>query len=289
MKKRLIEHFKDEISITNINGQANIVTFVTSVKNIVNDFYKRSNIATDDIEQQKYRIIEAAARIIKNDIKCLPPGNSCQSLEELQSIPKCIEYLPSPLRLLLENVFVSKNSGKQIAFIGQSIMQQARPRALIMPHQVIVAIPMHHHFSSRYLIDSPNSMGFSSSYTEVIKFERNTAAFKGTDIDNLEDGAFIQFIADNVDHNGRTIDGFNTFHRMGIIASVTPTNNSANNISSMRSKVPRLTISSDEITKIGEIETSIFSTRHESCKQPKFEKLQLIHVTDPTKILVDLW
>ena len=133
MKKRLIEHFKDEISITNI------------------DFYGRSNIATDDIEQQKYCIIEATARIIKNDIKCLPPDNSYPSLEELRSIPKYIEYLPSSLHLLLENVFLSKNSGKHLAFIGQSIMQQACPRALIMPLQVGVAIQMHHHFSSRYL------------------------------------------------------------------------------------------------------------------------------------------
>ena len=148
-------------------------------------------------------------------------------------------------------------------------MQQARPRTLIMPLQVGVAIQMHYHFSSRYLTDPLNSMGFSSSYTEVSKFERNAVAFKGTDVDNLEDGAFIQFIANNVDHNVRTIVGLNTCHGMGIIASVTPRNNSANYICSMRSKVrvPRLTISSDAITKIGEIETFIFSTRHKSCKQ----------------------
>ena len=82
-----------------------------------------------------------------------------------------------------------------------------------------------------------------------------------------------------------------THSRGWALLHVTPTNNSANNVSSMRSKVrvPRLTISSDEITKIGEIETSIFSTRHKSCKQPKFKKLQLIYATDPTKMLSDLW
>ena len=35
-------------------------------------------------------------------------------------------------------------------------------------------------------------------------------------------GSFVQWIADNVDHNSRTIDGKNTFHGMGIVTSVTP-------------------------------------------------------------------
>ena len=31
----------------------------------------------------------------------------------------------------------------------------------------------------------------------------------------------MQHVADNVDHNTATIDGFNTFHGMGIIAAIT--------------------------------------------------------------------
>ena len=31
-------------------------------------------------------------------------------------------------------------------------------------------------------------------------------------------GNFVQFIGDNVNHNVRTLDGANTFHRMNIIA-----------------------------------------------------------------------
>ena len=32
----------------------------------------------------------------------------------------------------------------------------------------------------------------------------------------------MQFVADNVDHSIRTLDGNNTFHGMGMIATVTP-------------------------------------------------------------------
>ena len=48
--------------------------------------------------------------------------------------------------------------------------------------------------------------------------------------------AFIQWSADNVDHNCRTIYGKSTFHVMGIIASVTPS------ISSQAIAVDRHTI-----------------------------------------------
>ena len=32
----------------------------------------------------------------------------------------------------------------------------------------------------------------------------------------------MQFVADNADHNLRTLDGHETFHGMGIIAAATP-------------------------------------------------------------------
>ena len=39
---------------------------------------------------------------------------------------------------------------------------------------------------------------------------------------STSDSHFMQQMADNVDHNTATIDGFNNFHRMGIIAAITP-------------------------------------------------------------------
>ena len=42
-----------------------------------------------------------------------------------------------------------------------------------------------------------------------------------TDIPSLTPSHFVQYAAVNVDHNIITIDGKNTFHGMGIIATVT--------------------------------------------------------------------
>ena len=54
------------------------------------------------------------------------------------------------------------------------------------------------------------------------KFERRTTVGQGTKIPNMSTRHFLQYSADNVDHNMRSIDGKGTFHGMGIIAMVTP-------------------------------------------------------------------
>ena len=81
---------------------------------------------------------------------------------------------------------------------------------------------MHHHFASRFLVDTLNQLGFSSSYHEVLKYERSAAISEGVQFPDFFPGQFIQYVADNVDHNIRTLDGHNTSHRMGIIATLTP-------------------------------------------------------------------
>ena len=81
---------------------------------------------------------------------------------------------------------------------------------------------MHHPFGSKFLIDSLNSHGFCSSYTEVKKYEVNAADAQGNEIPCFIPGQFSQFIAENVDHNVRTLDGANTFYGMGIIAVTSP-------------------------------------------------------------------
>ena len=53
------------------------------------------------------------------------------------------------------------------------------------------------------------------------RFEKNAAQSHGTDIPNLTT-EFVQYVADNENHNICTLDGHDTFHGMGIIAAITP-------------------------------------------------------------------
>ena len=114
---------------------------------------------------------------------------------------------------------------QKVASIGQAIIQAVRPRAVIAPLQIGLGIQAHHLYRSKFLVDTLFSMGYCSSYKEVLRFQKNSAAYVapnvlGEDI-NLEETTAL-FAADNVDHNIITLDGKGTFHGMGMIAALTP-------------------------------------------------------------------
>ena len=92
---------------------------------------------------------------------------------------------------------------------------------VIAPLQLGLAIQMHHHFGSRFLIDSLHQHGFCSSYDKVQTFERN-ASVTQQNVVTVTEGQFVQYAADNVDHNIQTLDGYGTFHGMGMVAILTP-------------------------------------------------------------------
>ena len=83
---------------------------------------------------------------------------------------------------------------------------------------------MHRQFGSKFLIESLYSHGFSLSYAEILRFERCAAAYRGTNIPDLDEhqNYSMQAVADNVDHNAKTMDGKNTLHGMGDTVAVTP-------------------------------------------------------------------
>ena len=142
----------------------------------------------------------------------------------MSSVEIAISFLPESLIPLLDTLIVGVDKKLKIAFIGQAIMQAARPRVLIAPLQLGLAVQMHHHFGSRFLIDSLHRRGFCSSHSEIQMLERNAVVTSGTEL-NIPDGDYlVQYVADNADHNIRTIDGKNIFHGMVIIATMTPRN-----------------------------------------------------------------
>ena len=56
----------------------------------------------------------------------------------------------------------------------------------------------------------------------------------------------MQSVADSVDHNSRTLDGMNTFHGMGIIATVSPCIKTC-------TPIPRVTASAEDLAAVGRI------------------------------------
>ncbi|CAC5362574.1 unnamed protein product [Mytilus coruscus] len=218
---KLKEHFGDTIVITEINGKSNVVTFRSTAKSILQKFYQRPT--QQDTEAEKKSIISTAARLIKSDIQSKETSKQFYASSYDLSSAECnLSYIPESLRLFLKGIFSEKDVDLKISAVGQAIIQAARPRVNICPLQIGLGIQMHHHFASKFLIDVLNSFGFCSSYSEVQRFELSAAANQGIDINGYSEGNSVQFIADNVDHNVRTLDGYNTFHGMGILAAVTP-------------------------------------------------------------------
>ena len=107
---------------------------------------------------------------------------------------KCLDVVPASLLTFLRKFFVWHNNQRHLAFIGQAIVQQVRPKTLKCPLQLATAIHVHRNFGSKELNDELYAMGFALSYGEALRFERNAAVIEGTDIDGIEDSSFIQVL-----------------------------------------------------------------------------------------------
>ena len=102
-------------------------------------------------EQEQCRIVEIAAKTIKNAIKELDSNNnSYPSPDGLESSGKIVEYFPKSLQIFLDNLFVGMEKSIPLASIGQAIIQQVRPKALIVPVKLGLGIQMHQHFGQGF-------------------------------------------------------------------------------------------------------------------------------------------
>ena len=224
-------------------------------------------------------IIKTAAKLIKNDLKSIP--TSSDSYPTITTDAEShVRYLPASLSTFLSLLTSEKNNALKVASIGQAIVQAARPRVVISPLQIGLAVQLHHNFASRFLIDTLHHHGFCSSYQDVQMFNQNAALGQGTDIPSFN-GQFVQYAADNVDHNTRTLDGHNTFHGMGMIAVVTPGTKFSRNVA-------RRKVTSEEISATGKVEIHPCGPRQVNV-EIKYKDLALVRAEDPTANLDILW
>ena len=247
MKIRLIAHYGEKICISLKDGCKDLVTLRDTADQILRDFFLQSK--DGDIEVQKREIIEAAAKLIISEIKDTVPGvcGTYPSSNDL-SLEATLEYLPMSVRLLCEKLCVGKEVQRKVAAIGQIIIQAVRPRAVIAPLQLGLAVQLHYMYRSRFLIDTLNTMGMCSSYSEVTRFVFNAACMGAlSPIGVMMEYMALLFAGDNVDHNIITLDGKGTFHGMGLIGAVTPSNE-------QKRTIPRKRIVELAITEHGGID-----------------------------------
>lgn len=223
LKQKLLEYFGDQIVVTEINGKANVVTFRKTANNILHEFHCKQ-AKDNSSSSEKRKVLAAAAAFLKTDIKLIQTSDTYPDFSIVDE-ESMISFLPESLLTFLETL-CAKSTRIKVASLGQAIIQAARPRVLQTPLQIGLGIQLHSHFASRYLIDTLHEHGYTSSYDHVLQFSKDSAANQNTDIPQYS-SQFIQYAADNVDHNTVTLDGKGTFHGMGIIGAVTPGTKSA--------------------------------------------------------------
>ena len=109
--------------------------------------------------------------------------------------------IPSSPKCFLPCLIANKDQYTKIVSIGPSIMQATFPSSVIMPLQIRLVVDLHHHFASKYLMDTLYQLGFCKSNKEVRRYERSaTLTFKQHNV-NITLTQKVQSIANNVDQS----------------------------------------------------------------------------------------
>ena len=108
----------------------------------------------------------------------------------------------------------------------------------------------------------------------MLLYRQNAALDQGTDIPAY-DGQFVQYVADNVDHNTRTLNGNNTFHGMVMITTVTPGTKQVR-------YVPRRTVKPGEISSSGKVQIQPLTQPRLKNLDLKYKDSLIKEVFDPT-------
>ena len=214
--KRLLEKkYGEFISVSPISkGKEGIIKFQNTAKFFIENRYKHDKKAS--VTEEKQRMVTIVGSLIRSEICNKQPGEFYPSPHDLSNIDYPNEWVPPTLQTLLDVVLTSKV--KQTA-IGHAITSACKPK-LVSPLLFGLGIELDHCFGSKWLNNHLARLVFSITNDEVRRF-RQTLMERDSMLPEIPPNSFVQYSADNVDHNSRTLDGKNTFHGMGVIACVT--------------------------------------------------------------------
>ncbi|CAH1107961.1 unnamed protein product [Psylliodes chrysocephalus] len=129
-----------------------MITMGETVADIILDYQKKKKL--EDPESEKYHLIEAAAKLIKTEIKLLSTTTEhYPSSSEIAFEQENKKLLSSVLQLYLDIIIGPKASDLKKIFIGQALVQVSRPKLPINPILLGVGVQLHRDFGSRLLVD----------------------------------------------------------------------------------------------------------------------------------------
>ena len=155
MKSKLKGHFGDDIVITELHCERNVVIFCLTVVSVIFlKYFSLNQPRNHTPDYGKIEIIGTAAILffIKSDVKAVVPDGSLY-LSSTDALSTALSYQSDTLRLLLQTA-ARENMEEQTSPIGQTLKQCTRVKDLPPSLYIDLVIQIHHHFVSRFLIDS---------------------------------------------------------------------------------------------------------------------------------------
>ena len=169
LKQKLQEHYKECIFFAEVEGRGSVVCFRNMARCIINE--KWYSYKEDNIEDEDERIVTAAAKIIRAEIReCKYDSEFDPTNEDIANIDRGRQWVPRHLQTLLKIIVVSELKQNSI---GHCIDQLARPRSVITPTLFGLGVEMDHVFGLKWLINEMSRLGFSISYDEVTRFKQS--------------------------------------------------------------------------------------------------------------------
>ena len=226
IKSELIGRYGHNIVVSVNKNRKPVVCFRDTGNKILTDAWYENHRSHDE-KEERLRIVKTAAKIIAEAIRSQmyetnqypPPKNFLSELDSL---------IPETLNCLVKTIVLKNKKGSQRKWdrkcttISHAILTAARPNSFISPPQIGLAVHLNQKYGSKHLLNVFSTLGLCASYAEAALFQVSALQHPASEPPN---DSFTQFVFDNADVNISTIDGFNTFHSMGGIQSVTPQNN----------------------------------------------------------------
>lgn len=211
--EKIAQKYGDTIIISKAKGIEPFICFKNQLDKVIS-----SKIQNQKSEEA---ILNDAVEIIKHDVRSYEiRTDEYPSFDEIATGGE--GHLPPKFRYVMNLLLLPKyprESHKKKSLAIQNSMMTLMRRRFVSPVLIGIGTLIHRRTGSRYILDILNAVGFSSSYTEILKMQKFAAVEPQRK--KLEN-AYIQHSWDNADINVRTLNGHGTWHSMGGLECVTP-------------------------------------------------------------------